>query len=177
MIVVAEGQSQKAVIELVAKANSGSGAELPMARLLALKRQLPPPSVRWETQPGTEFLDLLFEIWDSGASVRDIARTLDYSEQAVRNMLSRKRGQSRPWPSREETAALAGALHGVPADPEDETYPAAYRALTGLLRRYALQDLAAAVKMPPAKLKRYTRRPIDDVADERPSLPAWREAQ
>lgn len=140
-----------------------------LVRLNELYQALPHPTVRWQTQPGRQFLDTLF-VCTEHHSVKEVASALGISAPAIYYMMERPRpARPRTWPSPEDLRALNVTWRAVRAaigagrrvrrkSPE---YAAVHRELTKLLERFPLRDLALAMGVPSRQLTRFTQPPLD----------------
>lgn len=144
--------------------------------LRELHRSLPHPLVRWQTEPGRRFLDLLFAAVEH-YDLKTVADALGMSVQGVDYMLNRVRlSQPRRWPSPDDLRDLNAAWRAIRAAREfrrtvrrtSPEYLPVNRALCVLLdQQFDLGDIALAMDVPRRHLTRFVEPPLgsaDDVA-------------
>lgn len=135
--------------------------------LLELRRQydaLPPVHIRWRTQQGQDFLDLLNEAMASHTCIA-VARALGRSSSGITYM-QRQRQRTRliSWPTENDLRALRRAWRAVerrPIAPQSPQYAHMHKALIALLEKgFAIEDIAWMMELRPRQLNRFRQSPM-----------------
>ncbi len=151
-----------------------AGASRPdLKHLITLYRHLPHPSVRWQTIPGGQFLDLLFVCVEFHGP-QAVAHAQKSSTQGLQYMLTRLRPRHpRPWPAPQDLrdlhvawrAVRAAHLAGTVVRRTSPGYTPIHEALTELLtRNFTVLDVALAMGVPARQLARFTQPPLGSPA-------------
>jgi hypothetical protein len=138
--------------------------------LREMYQALPHPSVRWQTEPGGQFLDALFMCVEEHQA-KGVATALGISTQAIYYMLECTRpSRPRRWPSPHDLRDINAAWRAVrtamnagrSVRRKSPEYVPVHQALIELLdQQFTLRDVALAMKVPSRQLNRFIQTPLD----------------